>query len=126
MDEGNPLHDKTNYQGRKLALLLLALAVPVLFYYFRLALAFAAARAGAGSEAYAWLMRGSTSALMMFFPSQLASAWYLRRLFRKPQSPVVRAAQIAGIATICGAISIGAALLLESFAYEMLIRSRAL
>jgi len=123
--ESNPLHDKTNYQGRKLALLLIAIAVPVLFYYSRLAMAFAATRAGAGSNASFWLMRGSTGALVLFFVTQLVSALYFRRLFRRPQSSLARSLQIAGIALICGAFSIGAAILLESFAYEMLIRTRS-
>jgi uncharacterized membrane protein len=123
--ESNPLHDKTNYQGRKLALLLVAVAVPVLFYYLRLAMAFAATRAGAGSSASLWLMRGSTAALVLFFVAQLAGAWYLRRLFRRPRSSLSRGLQIAGIAVIGGAFSIGAAVLIESFALEMLIRTRS-
>lgn len=122
--ESNPLHDKSNYQGRKLALLLVAVTVPMLFYYVRLAMAFAATRTGAGSNAFQWLMRGSTAALVLFFVAQCGAAWYLRRLFRKPRSSVVHGLQIAGIAVVCGAFSIGAAILLESFAYEMLIRTR--
>ena len=123
MDEGNPLRDKSNYQGRKLALLVVSIAIPSLFYYLRLALAFSATRAPVGSAAYVWLMRGSTAALLLFFVAQIAAGWHLRRLFRKPGPPLLRALQIAGIIAVCGAFSIGAAVLAESFAYEMLIRS---
>jgi hypothetical protein len=69
-------------------------------------------------------MRGSTAALALFFVAQFAAAWYLRRLFRRPRSSLARGLQIAGIAVVCGAISIGAAVLIESFALEMLIRTR--
>ncbi|HEX4232420.1 MAG TPA: hypothetical protein VHZ07_27390 [Bryobacteraceae bacterium] len=123
--ESNPLHDKTNYQGRKLALLLVAIGVPALFYYLRLAMAFAATRAGAGSSAFLLLMRGSTAALVLFFVTQFAAACYLRRLFRRPRSSLARGLQIAGIAVACGAISIGAAILIESFALEIVIRTRS-
>jgi hypothetical protein len=123
--DSNPLHDKTNYQGKKLAALLLAMAVPVFLYYFRIALAFAAARTGTEPVASLWLMRSSTAALVLFFAAQLAAAWYLRRLFRKPRSAPARALQVVGIALVCGAFSIGAAVLLESFAYELLIRTRS-
>lgn len=123
--DSNPLHDKTNYQGRKLAALLLAIAVPAFLYYFRIALAFAAARARTESAASLWLMRSSTAALVLFFVAQLAAAWYLRRLFRRPRSVPAQALQVTGIVVVCGAISIGAAVLLESFAYELLIRTRS-
>jgi hypothetical protein len=123
--ESNPLHDKTNYQGRKLVLLLVAIGVPALFYYFRLAMAFAATRAGTGSSEFIWLMRGSTAALVLFFVTQFAAAWYLRRLFRRPKSSLAHGLQVAGIAVMCGAVSIGSAVLIESFALEMLIRTRS-
>ena len=78
----NPLHDKTNYQGAKLARLLAALAIPMFLYYARLALAVAASRAGIGTPAFLWLMRSSTAVLVMFFAAEIVAALYLRRLFR--------------------------------------------
>ncbi|MGC2657512.1 MAG: hypothetical protein WA324_06015 [Bryobacteraceae bacterium] len=119
----NPLHDKTNYQGAKLARLLAALAIPTFLYYARLALAVAASRAGIGTPAFLWLMRSSTAVLVLFFGAEIVAALYLRRLFRAPKSTLGRVVQVGAIAAVCGALSIGAAVLLESFAYEMLIRT---
>jgi hypothetical protein len=102
---------------------MLAFGLPSVILYFRLVLAIIA---GGGRVTHAqslWLFRLSNVALLAFLAIQLIAARSVQRLVLPTPATGIRGIlQYVGVALICGACSITGAILLESVAYNVIVR----
>src|SRR5690349_1553430 len=119
MEKRSGGHDRSRYQGKRLARLLTVLIVPALILYMRVVLAIVAGRAGANAGA---ISRISDVLLVPFCAVQAGCAWYLSKLLKKPGGRVREALQYGGVLVMCIFCSITGAIVLEAFGYNLVVR----
>lgn len=119
-----PRHNPDRYRGKNLLFLLLATGVPAGFLYLRLVFGYVALtdhRTLAPSTSFIW---AANLSLLLFFIAQLISAWYLQRLLKRPVTLAGYFLQYVAVLIGCLLVSVTAAVLLEAFGYEFVLRMR--
>jgi hypothetical protein len=102
---------------------LLAFGLPSVILYFRLVLAIVAGGSRVTHAQSLWLFRLSNVALLAFLVVQLIAARSVQRLvLPAPRTSARGILQYIGVVLICGACSITGAILLESVAYNVIVR----
>jgi hypothetical protein len=113
---------RTQYEGKNLLRIVLAMILPAFLLYLRLVASVAYDRTTPESAARGPLLHAQTILLIAFVIVQILSAIPMAKLFGAARNQFVRVLQYLGALAFGTFFSICAAVLLQAFGYQFLLR----